>query len=116
MMEWRFFPGALTEAKYRWFHDQQAECSAAATLGLADLLLRSDLSAAVGGITVPTLILHPDSSPFIPVEIAADLHARVPGAELQVFPHAKHGLPLSHGRDCAAVLRDFLERRCGPTV
>jgi pimeloyl-ACP methyl ester carboxylesterase len=116
MMEWRFFPGALTEAKYRWFHDQQAECSAAATLGLADLLLRSDLSAAVGGITVPTLILHPDSSPFIPVEIAADLHARVPGAELQVFPHAKHGLPLSHGRDCAAVLRDFLERRCGPAV
>jgi pimeloyl-ACP methyl ester carboxylesterase len=113
MMEWRFFPGALPPAKHRWFLEQQARCSAEATLGLADLLLRTDLTDAVGAIRAPMLILSPDSSPFVPVEIAADLHARVPGSELQVFAHARHGLPLSHGRICAQVVRDFLRRRCG---
>ncbi len=33
----------------------------------------------------------------------------IPGAELQVFGHAKQGLPLSHGSECAQVLGDFLQ-------
>ena len=114
MMEWRFFPGALPEEKRRWFFEQHATCSAGATLALADLLLRTDLSDQVKAITTPTLILSPDSSPFIPVEIAADLHAKIAGSELQVFPHSRHGLPLSHGRECARALRRFLRRRFGP--
>ena len=113
MMEWRFFPGSLPEEKRRWFFDQHTTCSAEATLALADLLLRTDLSDPVQAIATPTLILSPDSSPFIPVEIAADLRAKVAGSELQVFPHSRHGLPLSHGRECALALRMFLQRRRG---
>lgn len=113
MMQWRFFPGALPEEKHRWFFEQHATCSAEATLALADLLLRTDLSDRVQAIETPTLILSPDSSPFIPVEIAADLRAKVAGSELQVFPHSRHGLPLSHGRECARALRMFLRRRFG---
>ena len=112
MMEWRFYPGGLPEAKRRWFRDVHATCSTDAALGLADLLLRTDLSADVERIACPTLILSPDSSPFIPVAVAADLHARIAGSELQVFPHARHGLPMSHGRACAQAMRAFLERRC----
>jgi hypothetical protein len=41
----------------------------------------------------------------------AELHAQLADAELQVFAHAKHGLPFSHGRECAAALRGFIERR-----
>ena len=113
MMQWRFFPGALPEPKYRWFRHLQLTCSAEATTGIAALLLRTDLSDRVPGIQAPTLVLSPDSSPFIPVAIAAALHGRIPGAELQVFPHARHGMPLSHGRECAAALLDFLTRRAG---
>ena len=111
MMQWRFYPDALPRAKHEWFRRQQATCSAEATTGIAALLLRTDLSGEVSQINAPTLILSPDSSPFIPVSIAAELHASMPGSELQVFSHARHGLPLSHGRECAAVLREFLDRR-----
>lgn len=112
MMEWRFHPGSLSAEKERWFRDQQATCSADATLAIADLLLRTDLSDDVAAITVPTLILSPDASPFISARIAADLHARIPGAELKIVPHSRHGLPFSHGPECARTLKDFLQRRC----
>ena len=65
MMEWRFFADGLPKEKYEWFRNQQATCSAEATTGIAALLLRTDLSEAVSRIATPTLILSPDSSPFI---------------------------------------------------
>jgi pimeloyl-ACP methyl ester carboxylesterase len=111
MMEWRFFADGVPKSKYEWFREQQTTCSAEATTGIAALLLRTDLSDNVSRIEAPTLILSPDSSPFIPVGVAADVHAKIPGSELQVFPHARHGLPLSHGRECAASLSEFLKRR-----
>lgn len=113
MMDWRFFPGSLPADKERWFREQQATCSADATLGIADLLLRTNLSDEVEGIELPTLILSPDSSPFISAPIAADLQARIANAELKVVPHSRHGLPFSHGPECAQALKEFLERRCG---
>ena len=80
------------------------------TVGLADLLLASDLTPRLQEIKVPTLLLAPEASPFIPLEIMASMRAAIPRAELQVFANSKHGLPLSHGRECAHVLRDFLQR------
>jgi pimeloyl-ACP methyl ester carboxylesterase len=111
MMQWRFHPDGLPKPKYEWFRNQQATCSAQATTGIAALLLRTDLSDQLSSLEVPTLILSPDTSPFISVSIAADVHARISGSELRVFPHARHGLPLSHGHECAASLLEFLKRR-----
>lgn len=113
MMEWRAFPDGLTPEQHRWFLHQHATCSLPAALGLAELLLATDLTDEVAAIAMPTLLLSPDSSPFIPVQIMCDLHARLRDAELRVFPHSRHGLPLSHGRECAATLRAFLDRRFG---
>lgn len=110
MMEWRFFPGGLPPRKRDWFRQQQATCSAEATTAIAAMLLRTDLSGEVPRIRAPTLILSPDSSPFIPVGAAVDLQSRIPGSELQVVPHARHGMPLSHGHECATALLAFLER------
>jgi pimeloyl-ACP methyl ester carboxylesterase len=78
---------------------------------LADLLLESDLTGRLGEIRSPTLLLSPEASPFIPVQVMVQMREQIPGAELQVFAHARHGLPLSHGARCARVLRDFLARR-----
>jgi pimeloyl-ACP methyl ester carboxylesterase len=113
LMESRFHPGALTPGLHAWYLKLHETCSMDATLGLADLLLGADLTPRLGEISLPTLILSPQSSPFIPVEAMAALRAAIPGAELQVFAHSRHGLPLSHGRACAETLAAFLERRCG---
>jgi pimeloyl-ACP methyl ester carboxylesterase len=56
------------------------------------------------------LLLSPDSSPFVAVSEMNDLRDGVKDAELRVFPHARHGLPLSHGAECGAALREFLDR------
>ncbi len=110
MMQWRFHPSALTPEVHAWYTRVHETCSMDATLGLADLLLASDLTPRLSEIKVPALLLAPEASPFIPLEVMASMRAAIPGAELQVFAHAKHGLPLSHGQACAEVLRDFLRR------
>lgn len=111
LMAWRFHPSQLDEARYRWAHAQHADCSATATLALAEVLANADITAELPAIRLPVLLLSPDASPFIPATIMADMHARLPDAELKVFPHSKHGLPLSHAAECAAALREFLDRR-----
>ena len=115
MTDCRLFPEAVDRDKHEWFYQQHLTCSADAMLALADLLLRTDLSDDVHAIAQPVLLLSPDSSPFIPVSVMADLHARLPDSELQVFAHSRHGLPLSHGAACGRTLADFLVRRFAAT-
>lgn len=109
MMERRFHADALSAAQRDWYQRQQATADGATVLALAEALVGTDLGEAARGVDVPTLLLHPDSSPFIPVPAMADLHARLPRARLQIFAHARHGLPFSHAAACASVLRDFLD-------
>ena len=111
MMEWRFFPDALSPAQRDWALQQHLASSGPVSLAIADLLAATDLSADLDRIRVPTLLLCPDASPFIPVTVMAEMKQRIPDCELQVFAHTRHGLPLSHGRESAMVLRDFLRRR-----
>lgn len=113
LMESRFHPGALDPAVHAWYQRVHETCSMDATLALADLLLGADLTPRLGEVSMPTLLLSPQSSPFIPLEVMAQMRAAIPGAELQLFVHSRHGLPLSHGRACAETLAAFLARRCG---
>lgn len=113
MMTRRFFPEALSSPMRAWFEREQATCSASATLALANLLLETDLAPDIGRITVPTLLLCPDASPFIPVALMADLHAGLPDSEMHVVAHSRHGLPFSHGPECGRALRNFLDRHSG---
>lgn len=111
MMQWRFHPDALSPELHAWYARVHETCSMDATLALADLLLASDLTPRLNEVKVPTLLLTPEASPFIPLEIMTSMRAVIPDAELQLFAHSRHGLPLSHGRQCAQVLGDFLLRR-----
>ena len=111
MMQWRFHPDALSPELHAWYARVHESSSMDATLALADLLLASDLTPRLNEVKVPTLLLSPQASPFIPLEIMVSMRATMPDAELQVFAHSKHGLPLSHGRECAHVLQEFLQRR-----
>ena len=108
MMAGRFYDGVLETPVWNWYREQQASADGGTVLALLRTLVGADLSARLPEITAPTLLLHPDASPFVPVPIMADLHVRIPNSKLKVFPGAKHGLPFSHAAACSHTLRDFL--------
>jgi pimeloyl-ACP methyl ester carboxylesterase len=113
MMDDRFVEGVLPEAARQWFSDVQQRTEVGNLLDAADMLVRTDLSAALSRVSAPTLLLVPDSSPFIPLDVPCEIHRSVPNAEVAVFPGVRHGLAFSHGAQCAAMLVDFLARRVG---
>lgn len=108
MMAGRFHPGALSAEEWRWFEAQQATACPRTVLALLAALVGADLVEKLPELAVPLLLLHPDGSPFIPVAVMADFHARVPGSQLHVMGHAKHGLPFSHAGVCSGLLAGFL--------
>lgn len=114
MMGKRFFDGALPAPAWRWYEEQQARADPDVLLQALNALVATDLAPRLGEITAPVLLLHPDASPFIPVPVMADLRERLRDARLHVIGRAKHGLPFSHARRCAAVLRGFLHERSHP--
>ena len=109
MMGRRFFDGALTDAMWRWYETQQASAHPSAILDVAQMLVGVDLLPELDRVACPVLLLHPDSSPFIPVETMAALRRALPDARLQVFARARHGLPFSHAAQCAAAVAGFID-------
>ncbi|UYN93762.1 MAG: alpha/beta fold hydrolase [Enhydrobacter sp.] len=107
----RFHDGALTPERRAWFAAQQEAWPPHSILNALSVLVGADLTPRLGGVACPVLLLHPDASPFIPVPVMAELHRLLPRAELHVIGHARHGLPFSHDRECAALLRRFLDAR-----
>ncbi len=108
MMGMRFFDGAIDAPSWQWYRDQQATCDPHGVLALAAALAEADLGPALAAINRPVLLLHPDSSPFIPVTVMAELKEALPDARLEVFAHARHGLPFSHAGACARMLARHL--------
>ena len=111
MLADRFFPDAVTEDIWAWFDGVQCATSADSLLNLADLLIGSDFSKELSKIKAPTLLLAPDSSPFVSTDLTADIHRLIPNSEIQVFPGARHGLACSHGVECSFALLDFFARQ-----
>ena len=111
MMERRFYPGALSAAQCDWFNGVQQATAAASLLDAADMLVGADLSDDLQRIRVPTLLLCPDASPFVGLDMSCEIHRGIAHSEMAVFPHARHGLPFSHAGECAETLLDFLRRQ-----
>ncbi|MCW5733207.1 MAG: alpha/beta hydrolase [Enhydrobacter sp.] len=107
----RFHADALDRERRDWFETQQADWQRDSILNALSVLIGADLTSRLGKIECPTLLLHPDGSPFIPVPVMAEMHRLLPNAELNVIGHARHGLPFSHAQQCAALLRAFLDSR-----
>src|SRR6266508_1667517 len=107
----RFHDDALSPEQRAWFAAQQEKWPQESILNALRVLIGTDLSSRLKDITLPTLLLHPDGSPFIPVPVMAELHRLLPDAELNVIGHSRHGLPYSHATFCASLLRAFLDRK-----
>jgi pimeloyl-ACP methyl ester carboxylesterase len=107
----RFHADALTPDQRRWFEAEQAKWPRESILDALGVLIGADLTLRLGEIRCPTLLLHPDGSPFIPVPVMAELHRLLNDAQLNVIGHSRHGLPFSHASQCARLLRTFLDSR-----
>ncbi|MDF1790898.1 MAG: alpha/beta hydrolase [Thalassobaculaceae bacterium] len=108
MMPHRFHPDGISAPMADWYLNRQATTTGESVVSILRELQNLDLAERVGEIETPVLLLHGDSSPFVPASLVADLHGRLPNSRLKIFPHAKHGLPFSHGRDCGEALCAFL--------
>ncbi len=64
----------------------------------------SDLSA----FTMPTLIANGDNDRMVPSVLSHDLHARIRGSELVIYPDAGHGAIFQHHLDFAPRAAAFL--------
>jgi pimeloyl-ACP methyl ester carboxylesterase len=107
----RFHDDALSPDQRAWFAAQQEKWPQESIINALRVLIGTDLSPRLKDIVQPTLLLHPDGSPFIPVPVMAELHRLLPDAELNVIGHSRHGLPYSHATLCASLLRAFLDRK-----
>lgn len=105
----RFHDDALPPRELDWYAQAQERWRGDVVLSALSVLIGTDLSARLPDIAIPTLLMHPDSSPFIPASVTADLHARLPDSTLNVWGPARHGLPFSHAAACSARLRAFLD-------
>jgi pimeloyl-ACP methyl ester carboxylesterase len=108
MMPGRFAPGAIGVETWDWYRKQQGEISPAIVKGVVASLMGMDLTDSLPRIGTRTLLLQGDSSPFIEVDVTLELARGIRGAQLQVFAGARHGLPVSHARPAAALLRKFI--------
>ncbi|HMJ28924.1 MAG TPA: hypothetical protein VK512_09440, partial [Xanthobacteraceae bacterium] len=104
MMVHRFVPDVGDPRALAWFAREQATTRAHVALGLGSLLAGEELTEEMKKLDVPISIVLPDSSPFIPVQQAAELHHLARHSKLRVVPGVRHGLPFAHAREEAAAL------------
>ncbi|MEA2684776.1 MAG: 3-oxoadipate enol-lactonase [Chloroflexota bacterium] len=69
---------------------------------------RDDITARLGEIHVPTLVVHGSEDAAIPVENAEALAAGIPGARFQLVDGAGHQSSMDHPDEVTAAIRDFL--------
>lgn len=60
---------------------------------LAAIITTPDRTEALGGVTVPTSVIHGDVDPLVDVSGGRATAAAIPGAELLVIPGMGHDLP-----------------------
>ncbi|MCR4512629.1 alpha/beta fold hydrolase [Aeromicrobium sp. 50.2.37] len=64
----------------------------------------------LGAITQPTLIANGDHDRMVPTDLSHDLHRRIAGSQLVIYPGSGHGGIFQHHEEFAPVAVDFLGR------
>ncbi len=67
---------------------------AGAARQMAAVLANGDRREKLGRIMAPTLVVHGDADPLVPVEGGKDTHEAIVGSELLIIPGMGHDLPL----------------------
>jgi len=90
---------------------RRAESIPAAKLAAGlDALGGLDLRHALPTLAMPALVIHGARDAVVPLACAEHLAAHMPAATLRIIPDAGHALPLTHGRELAALIVAFMKR------
>lgn len=65
-----------------------------------------DLRQQLGALNIPTLLIHGENDPLMPLAAARWLHERLPAAQLEVFPGAAHAPFLNDPERFAKLIGD----------
>ena len=107
MMTYRFFDGAVPREALDWFRVLQDRTDPSLVRDVAQLVRTMDLTPLLRGLDLPTLLIAPDSSPFVEAELVSELHGIMPASSLQIFAGTRHGLAFSHAAACADLFQAF---------
>lgn len=61
-------------------------------------------------ITKPTLIANGDNDRMVPSVLSEDLHRRIAGSELVIYPNSGHGGIFQYHKEFSATVLEFLDR------
>ena len=88
---------AVSPAMTDWIVAQFMRASPKATIDCMRAIAGGDLRADMRAVTVPTLIAHGDKDAVNPLDTTAQKVAElIPGARLEVYEGAPHGLVITH--------------------
>jgi poly(3-hydroxyoctanoate) depolymerase len=91
-----------------WRDSLAAEQPSAPTWFIDD---RSDFTARLASIQIPTLVLSGDADPLSPVRVGEFLQDRLPSADLRVVAGGAHGMAHDEPDRIAALVDPFLRDR-----
>lgn len=77
---------------------------------LTGLRERPDSTPLLAQVNVPTLLLPGEDDPIVPLAEAQAMHAAIPGARMEIIPHAGHLPNLENPIAFNLALRKFLEQ------
>ena len=78
------------------------------TLDLLEAFAEADLSAELGNVRCPTLVVHGERDTRAPRPVAEALHRGIPGSRLVVLPGVGHMVNLEARAETAALVRDVV--------
>ncbi len=89
-------------------------CPGGAARQMAAALAAGDRRSSLARIAAPTVVLHGQDDPLVPVECGMDTAKHIPGAELRIVPGMGHDFPLGLVKTmadaiCAAAARAHRE-------
>ena len=73
-----------------------------------DWLRKTELRQKVATITIPTLLIHGENDPLMPLSAARWLADHLPNGRLSVFQHSGHAPFVSRPADCATLIESFI--------
>lgn len=71
---------------------------------LAAIIADGCRRARLAKVRAPTLVIHGDSDPLVPLEAGQDTAAHIPGARLKIIPGMGHDLPLALVEEIAEAI------------
>jgi non-heme chloroperoxidase len=103
-------PPAASTDTIDWALGLAAEASLPASVGLMEAIATTDLSADVAACPLPALVIHGDADTSAPIDLTGRPTAELlPGARLETYPGAPHGIPLTHAPRLALDLSAFVQ-------